>query len=382
VAQGWCAGARRGMNFYALTGLYVFGGLGIGIFLWGKPDGNSIFDRLYQLFCQHLPSAIKKVLEKCCGKRAPAFLDWLWNYVCYTSNPIVQVFYLCVIVGGFLTFAAYGFPHMPNKLVGSVHKYTGSGVFVVCLVVWWKACRTDPGTVTSMNVDDLCKIYVFDDVIFTSMQCKTCEIVKPARSKHCGLCNVCVAKFDHHCIWLNNCVGVGNHKWFLAFLFWHLVLCLYGFSLGTVLIYNVIAERDLQNAVFVDPVTRQKHKATWTIIGQYMLATESMIIFVSLLALVMGLVLFGFFLWHLNLVRTGTTTNELSKWNYVKWALKQEGEQGKEELKKLVNPYNKGMIANFREVFFNIDVHRLPGRDGKKDQAQAKSRDKKKTKKS
>jgi len=375
------------MNFYTLTALYVvFGGLGISIFLWGKPEGNSMFDRLYQLLCQKLPSAIKRVAEKSCGKRAPDFLDWLWIYVCYTSNPIVQVFYLCVIVGGFLTFAAYGFPHMPNRLVGSVHKYVGSGVFVVCLSVWWKACRTDPGTVTSMNVGDLCKIYEWDDVIFTNAQCKTCEIVKPARSKHCGLCNVCVARFDHHCIWLNNCVGVGNHKWFLSFLFWHLVLCLYGFSLGTVLIYNVIAEKDLQNAVFMDPLTRQKHKATWTIIGQYMLAMEGMIIFVSLLALVMGLVLFGFFLWHLNLVRIGTTTNEQSKWSYVKWALKQEGEQGKEELKKLVNPFNKGMIANFREVFCNIDVHRLPGRDpprdGKRDQVQTKSSNKKKAKKS
>merc|ERR1711920_779887 len=149
-------------------------------------------------------------------------------------------------------------------------------------------------------------------------------------------------------------------------------------SLGTVLIYNVIVEKDLQNAVFVDPVTRQKHKATWTIIGQYLLATEGMIIFVSLLALVMGLVLFGFFLWHLNLIRTGTTTNELSKWNYVRWNLKQKGEEGKEELKKLVNIYNHGMVANFREVLFNIKLHKLPGMDGKKDQAQSKAgRDKK-----
>merc|ERR1712194_822969 len=136
------------------------------------------------------------------------------------------------------------------------------------------------------------------------------------------------------------------------------------------------------NAVFVDPVTRERHKATKMIIVQYLLATEGMLIFVVLLAAVMGLVLFGFFLWHLNLVRIGTTTNELSKWSYVKWALKQQGEQGKEELKKLVNPFNKGMIANFREVFFNIDVHRLPSRDAKRDQAHTKSRDKKKTKKS
>merc|ERR1712194_713518 len=114
------------------------------------------------------------------------------------------------------------------------------------------------------------------------------------------------------------------------------------------------------NAVFVDPVTRERHKATKMIIVQYLLATEGMLIFVVLLAAVMGLVLFGFFLWHLNLVRIGTTTNEMSKWSYVKWCLKHEGEEGKEKIKSLKNIYNHGFKANFREVFFPIDVHKLP----------------------
>jgi len=226
--------------------------------------------------------------------------------------------------------------------------------------VWWKACSTDPGTVTEENVEDLCKIYEFDDQIFTSSQCKTCDLVKPARSKHCSLCNVCVARFDHHCIWINNCVGLGNHKWFLGFLFMHLVLCLYGSAMGTVIVYDLIIRKDLFNAVFVDPVTKQKHKASWLIICQYMLATEGMLIFVTILAAIMGLVLFGFYLWHLNLVRIGTTTNELSKWNWVKWCLKMEGEEGKERLKQLVNIYNQGFSNNFAEVLFPLDVHALP----------------------
>merc|ERR1712113_981416 len=84
-----------------------------------------------------------------------------------------------------------------------------------------------------------------------------------------------------------------------------------------------------------------------------------MLLFIVLLAAIMGLVLFGFFLWHLNLVRTGITTNEMSKWNYVKWCLKHE-EDGKEQIKGLVNIYNQGCLVNFREVFFPIDVHKLP----------------------
>jgi len=348
------------VNFYLITACYLtFGGLGVGIFLWGKPEGNSLFDRLYRFICVHFPAALKYVLEKCCGKRAPRALDWLWNYVCYRSNPIVQIFYLCVVVGGFMTFVAHGFPHLPNRFVGSVHKYTGFGVFSICLGVWWRACSTDPGTVTPLNVDKLCEVYEWDNQIFRTGECKTCEIAKPARSKHCSLCKVCVAKFDHHCIWINNCVGVSNHKYFLGFLFMHLVLCLYGCSMGTTIVYDVVLQKDLFRAVFVDPQTGQRHKASYMIILQYLLASEGTLIFVTILAGVMGVVLFGFFLWHLNLVRTGVTTNELQKWNSLKWYLKQEGEEGKEKLKGLTNIYNRGCFRNFGEVFWPLNVHAL-----------------------
>jgi hypothetical protein len=130
--------------------------------------------------------------------------------------------------------------------------------------------------------------------------------------------------------------------------------------MGTTIAYDVILRKDLFNAVFVDPMTKQKHKASWLIICQYMLATEGMLIFVTILAAIMGLVLFGFYLWHLNLVRIGTTTNELSKWNWVKWCLKMEGEEGKAKIKGLVNIYNQGCRKNFAEVMFPLDVHKLP----------------------
>mmetsp|Transcript_130 Transcript_130/g.383 ORF Transcript_130/g.383 Transcript_130/m.383 type:complete len:400 (-) Transcript_130:39-1238(-) len=349
------------MNLIVLGGVYlVAGGLGIGIFLWGKPDGNSIFDRLYRLVCVLLPNGIKTVVRKTIGQRAVDFLDWLWEYICYTSNPLVQIFYLCAVVGGYLVFVAYGYPHVPGRLFGAHHKYLGFCNFTLCLGVWWKACRTDPGMVTAENADALSEVYPWDDIMFGKADCRTCNVTKPARSKHCGLCGICVARFDHHCIWINNCVGVGNHKWFLGFLFWHTVLCLYGASLGTLILYDIVESQKLLEAVFVDPVTKERHTATKTIVLQYLLGKEAMVIFVTILAMVMGLVLAGFLLWHLNLVRMGMTTNELSKWNYIVWALKQEGDEGKQRAKELRNVYNKGAVANYKEVLFQIDVHNLP----------------------
>lgn len=343
-----------------LTSIYVVvGGLGIGIFLWGKPDGNSAFDKMYQLVCQIAPRLLKTGLEKVFGPRAPKALDAAWMYVCFSSNPLVQTFYIAVLVGGYTVFVAYGYPHMPNRFVSSWHKYTGFAIFLICVSTWWKACSTDPGAVTEENVEALVEMFPYDERLFSEGVCRTCRTKKPARSKHCPLCGICVARFDHHCIWINNCVGIGNHKWFLGFLFWHCVICSYGSGMGCTIIYHLIMQKDLLSAVFIDPVTQERHKASYMIIMQYMLAKEGMVVFVTILAAVMGLVLFGFFIWHLNLVRTGNTTNETSKWSYLKWYLKRQGEEGKEELKTLTNTYDLGCRANFSQVFFPPDVHNL-----------------------
>mmetsp|Transcript_98218 Transcript_98218/g.204851 ORF Transcript_98218/g.204851 Transcript_98218/m.204851 type:complete len:389 (+) Transcript_98218:204-1370(+) len=350
------------MNFYLLTAGYVVaGGLAVTIFIWGKADGSSFFDKCYRIVCVYLPRTLKSVLLKCCGPRGPAALDRTWDYLCYKTNPLVQIFYLFVVVGGYLVFVAFGYPMVTDQGFSSIHKYLGFVIFLFCVGTWWKACFTDPGIVTKQNVEDLCEFYKWDEQIFTAQMCQTCNLMKPARSKHCSLCNVCVAKFDHHCIWINSCVGVGNHKYFLLFLWWHLVICAYGCGMGLTMAWNIVITKNLFAAQFVDPVTQERKSATWLIVLQYMMATEGMILFVSILACVMGLVLFGFFLWHLHLVRVGTTTNELSKWNYVKWLLKNDKEEGGEEkLAKLNNIYNKGMFQNFKEVFIPVDVHKFP----------------------
>ena len=58
-------------------------------------------------------------------------------------------------------------------------------------------------------------------------KCKYCKELKVLRSHHCQVCGICVFKMDHHCPWINNCVGHYNHRYFVLFLTWLMLGCLY-----------------------------------------------------------------------------------------------------------------------------------------------------------
>ena len=49
-----------------------------------------------------------------------------------------------------------------------------------------------PMNKASMSVNMCTKKYIM-------RYCRSCFILRPPRSSHCGVCNMCVEKYDHHC---------------------------------------------------------------------------------------------------------------------------------------------------------------------------------------
>jgi len=74
-------------------------------------------------------------------------------------------------------------------------------------------------------------------------RCKhECKCVKPLRTHHCSTCGRCVLRMDHHCKWLANCVGQRNLKFFLNFVFYMGVFCLYSFVIFVIQVIEIFGE--------------------------------------------------------------------------------------------------------------------------------------------
>ena len=67
-------------------------------------------------------------------------------YVFYKPNPIIQIMYLLVAVGGFIVYVQVGFvEYCPGPYLPEYHKITGSILMFVCYYSFYMACVTDPG---------------------------------------------------------------------------------------------------------------------------------------------------------------------------------------------------------------------------------------------
>ena len=91
-----------------------------------------------------------------------------------------------------------------------------------------RAMMTDPGAVPP---EALPVNFEPGDASTRYRVCPHCNSYKPPRAHHCSICDRCVVKMDHHCPWVNNCVGLGNHKFFLLFLFYVFLLSVYALVL-------------------------------------------------------------------------------------------------------------------------------------------------------
>eukprot|EP00808_Paulinella_micropora_P001849 g17578.t1 len=319
---------------------------------------------------------IAKLARAILGERVLNFFSSVGNYIFFKANPILMCLYFVIVYGGYLLFVWKGYPHIPK---GSIHLVTIPLQMLACAVSFALCSFTDPGIVTKQNPQ--LGVYPFDHVsFFPDNLCRTCQLPKPARSKHCRMCNRCVARFDHHCVWVNTCIGARNHRWFLLFLLVHVCFCVYAVRMNAGILLKVLKEKRLMEMRWRDPASGEVFTTTYWFAFQWLSYHHVWLWGECILAAVMGLVLLGFLCHHLWMTALNTTTNQQEKVKDAQYYLKvltnyrkyypdfvptmEESKIPSDNQGQFLcsqpmvtgdvdkNMYRKSIWANFMEVFF------------------------------
>ncbi|XP_022738243.1 probable protein S-acyltransferase 7 isoform X2 [Durio zibethinus] len=145
--------------------------------------------------------------------------------------------------------------------------------------------------------------------------CDTCMLYRPPRCSHCSICKNCVDRFDHHCPWVGQCIGLRNYRFFFMFVFFTTLLCLYVHGFCWVYIRRIMDGEE-------------------TTIWKAMIKTPASIVLVIYTFISVWFV-GGLTVFHLYLISTNQSTYENFRCQYD----------------RRDNPFNKGVIENFMEIF-------------------------------
>ncbi|KAJ8461156.1 hypothetical protein OPV22_034082 [Ensete ventricosum] len=147
--------------------------------------------------------------------------------------------------------------------------------------------------------------------------CETCMLYRPPRASHCSVCNNCVHKFDHHCPWVGQCIGQRNYRFFFFFISTSTFLCIYVFTFSWL---NIITKMN-------------HHRYTIWKAMKCEILSLMLIVYTFIAVWFVG----GLTVFHLYLICTNQTTNENFRCRYD----------------KKHNPYDKGFLRNFGDVFLS-----------------------------
>ncbi|TPX46672.1 hypothetical protein SeMB42_g03610 [Synchytrium endobioticum] len=284
----------------AITAYTVFAVLLITVLLVGESTfcRNTPIGWLFRVLTETLPGAGWRAFSTVCGQRCATRVSY-----CGT-----KIFYLALVSGGIwiLVYNAWG--RIPNEFLGRIHLIGIPATVLSVYYAFYKACVTDPGTITSENVEQANNLWDFDYVL-------------PARSKHCSVCKRCVARFDHHCVWINTCVGHMNHRYFLLFLLATTWMCWYGVYLSFKIMLVSAHTKNLFHATTFDYNLSTRRKLHVQEIVMLMMVYEVFLFGLCLFAAMAGLVITGFSAYQFAMVLRGVTTNESFKWDDIKAAI-------------------------------------------------------------
>uniref|UniRef100_A0A8B9FT11 Palmitoyltransferase n=1 Tax=Amazona collaria TaxID=241587 RepID=A0A8B9FT11_9PSIT len=217
------------------------------------------------------------------------------------------------------------------------------GCFILC-------SRANPGVITKSNHASLVKIYAYDGVLFQKgIVCPTCDLEKPARSKHCSFCSMCVHRFDHHCVWVNNCIGASNAKYFFLYLFTLTAMAATTAVISAAFLIRVVLLSGMMHGSYIDDQGQERAVDILFLI-QHLFLTFPRIVFMLGFVILLTLVLGAYSCFNLYLALTNQTSNEWYK-SRRHGCCHHPTLQPHDRQAVYKNIYSKGVWGNLMEIF-------------------------------
>ncbi|KAG9240120.1 DHHC palmitoyltransferase-domain-containing protein [Calycina marina] len=268
---------------------------------------NTPIGALNRVLWVHTPRGLQAVDARLTNGRTSALVVRLANHLWNDRHPIVMIFFILLLSVSEIMIVPQAWPELSTS-----YKAISTVLIILPYVFLYASAASDPGYISPENHSQHLSLYPYDFTIYHPGQpCRTCRLLKPARSKHCSICKRCISKMDHHCIFINNCVGYQNQHWFLLLLF----------ATATVISYAVFIGSTFLSTMVKSNIPR------WNILGKGFTWSEHVYILgwalqertrmgaVTLLCALTAPLVWGLLGYHTYLVWAGTTTNESMKWS-------------------------------------------------------------------
>ena len=342
------------LTLWLLVGyVCLTGGIVLLLVIGGKPKYQQTAVGAASRALQRVPSKVIHGVLWCvfCGQagKAQAASRSLEHRLCHRRNPLLQLFYFVLTLPAMYGHVAWSLPLRRDTYhtVSPAYVMLSQGLCLVGLGTFAVASIADPGTVEVGHQQDATVVsnsggssaaakarrsggggshtdssrsssggsgrYGYDGVVYSpGPACRTCQVPKPARSKHCRICGRCVRRFDHHCAWLNTDVGENNTRFFHLFLMWHVGLAAHVCWTGAMSLWEYIDANGLLTSYYRSG-DGQVIQATWGIVLAYTMQRHALLTALTVYAGLIAILLFVFWASYLKGALLNRTSNEAAK---------------------------------------------------------------------
>ncbi|XP_029933684.1 palmitoyltransferase ZDHHC4 [Myripristis murdjan] len=260
-----------------------------------------------------LVNYISKVIAPITPKWLQSFSQWALHRLFHQRSSMFICLHVLLEAAVYaeFTYEVFGYcREMDTTLSSLAVPYV---LLAIKTFFFYLCIKRDPGTVTKKRVAGQLQIYPYDRRMFhPGVSCPTCQLIKPARSKHCRLCNRCVQRFDHHCVWVNNCIGAQNTHYFLLYLF---TVCAMAGDIALLtgdMLLHAVLRSGLLRANYIDEQGQQQQAGPLFVI-QHLFLTFPRIVFMLGFLVFVFFLLAGYALFHSYLALINQTSNEWYK---------------------------------------------------------------------